>query len=186
MILCGDDIDREVRQGRIIIDPYDPARIEPNSYGFHLGRNLLTYADDILQPDRHPEVQASVIPDEGRVFYPQKLYLMQTMEVMGSDHYASTLYANLSTAAMGVWLQVSAPLGHTGAVICWTLEVRVLHPVRLYRGCGLARLHSGDRREACLLTKAATRGATPCKHHACFRMSGGPMAGSKRHDLDRT
>lgn len=39
-----------------------------------------------------------------------------TMEAMGSAHYAATLYASRSVSTLGVWIQFSAPLGHSGAV----------------------------------------------------------------------
>jgi len=51
---------------------------------------------------------------------------------MGSDFYAQTLHANLSTSLMGMWIQFSAPLGHTGAIINWTLEIMVAQPVKVY------------------------------------------------------
>lgn len=42
-MLTGDKIDKEVRKGNIIIDPYDTSRINPNSYNLRLHNELLVY-----------------------------------------------------------------------------------------------------------------------------------------------
>lgn len=34
--------------------------------------------------------------------------------------------------ALGIWVHVSAPLGHVGHAIRWTLEIRAARPVRVY------------------------------------------------------
>ncbi len=48
MILTGKEIEKEVKRKRIIIDPFDPSFVELNSYGFHLGRELLVYRESII------------------------------------------------------------------------------------------------------------------------------------------
>lgn len=42
-MLTGDKIDKEVKKGNIMIDPYDTARINPNSYNLRLHNELLVY-----------------------------------------------------------------------------------------------------------------------------------------------
>ena len=140
MILTGESIAREVAAGRVVIDPFDPWHIEPNSYGFHLGRRLLCGDDPVSDARRPPSTTRIEIPESGLVLLPQHLYLGETLETMGSPHYAATLYANRSTSCMGMWIQVSAPLGHTGAVIPWTLEIVVAHPVRVYPGMLIGKI----------------------------------------------
>jgi dCTP deaminase len=51
---------------------------------------------------------------------------------MSSPHYAATLLARRSTSTAGLWIQYSAPLGHTGAIIPWTLEITAIHPIIVY------------------------------------------------------
>jgi dCTP deaminase len=51
---------------------------------------------------------------------------------MGSSGHAAELYARLSTSLLGMFIQTSAPLGHTGAIIPWTLEIVVTQCVRVY------------------------------------------------------
>ena len=132
MMLTGSEIMRMVDAGGIVIDPYDPAMIEPNSYGFRLGESLLEYKEQVIDPTQKLDYIEHQIGEEGFVFHPGRFYLGHTYERIGGVDYASELFANLSTAMCGVFLQTSAPLGHTGAVIRWTLEITVAHEVRLY------------------------------------------------------
>jgi dCTP deaminase len=132
LLLTGTEIERERQRGVITIDPFDPECVEPNSYGFHLGASLITYPEDVLDPSRVPTTETLTMGPEGNLFEPGRLYLGVTAERMGSTEHAATLYANRSAATLGVWIQHSAPLGHCGAVIPWTLEIRVAQRVRLY------------------------------------------------------
>ncbi|HET8641151.1 MAG TPA: hypothetical protein VFM37_04390 [Pseudonocardiaceae bacterium] len=140
MILTGHDIDREVRAGRIHIDDYDPERLEPNSYGFRLARELVWYEQDVIDTREQCVPTTVAMPDEGYLLLPGRFYLGCTMEAMGSPHYAATLYAARSVSTLGAWIQFSAPLGHSGAVIPWTLEIAVTHPTRLYPGQIIGKL----------------------------------------------
>ncbi|NDZ78902.1 deoxycytidine triphosphate deaminase [Streptomyces sp. SID10853] len=140
MILSGPEILSEVRAGRIHIDDFDPERIEPNSYGFRLAEDILWYEQDIIDCFEPPKAHQVTMGSDGMVLEPDRLYLGGTMEAMGSPHYAAELYACLSTSAMGIWIQYSAPLGHSGAVFPWTLEIKVAHPVRVYPGMMIGKL----------------------------------------------
>ena len=134
MILTGPELSRQVKDGRIVIDPFDESQVEPNSYGFRLGRHIISYRDALLDARRQPSHAHHTIPDSGLELRPGNLYLGSTAEVMGSDHYAATLYARRSVSTLGMWIQFSAPLGHTGAIIAWTLEIRVAAPLTVYPG----------------------------------------------------
>lgn len=140
MILTGKDIHREVRAGRIHIDDFDPERLEPNSYGFRLSDQLIWYDREILDCLEPAPVVRQTIGADGFVFEPGRLYLGSTMEAMGSPHYAATLYARRSISTLGVWIQFSAPLGHSGAIFPWTLGIAVAAPVRLFAGMVIGKL----------------------------------------------
>jgi dCTP deaminase len=141
MILTGDEIAREVNCGRIHISPFSADQVEPNSYGFRLGSDFMYYDAlivDALQ-ERPPEVRFA-ITESGHVLEPGRFYLGRTLETMGSDHYAATLYARRSVSTMGMWIQFSAPLGHTGAIIPWTLEITVAHQIIVYPGMLIGKI----------------------------------------------
>ena len=48
MILSGKEIEREVKNGNIVINPFNPSQVNPNSYNLTLHNELLVYEDDIL------------------------------------------------------------------------------------------------------------------------------------------
>jgi dCTP deaminase len=140
MILTGAEIKRMVAQRRIVIEPYHEEQVEPNAYGCRLGDTLLEYSGRDIDAHRPPEVTEHRIPPEGFVLMPNRFYLGSTLERIGGIDFASELYANRSAAVFGIFVQTSAPLGHTGAVIRWTLEILVAQPVRVYAGSKLVKL----------------------------------------------
>ncbi|MEU0603870.1 deoxycytidine triphosphate deaminase [Streptomyces sp. NPDC006393] len=140
MILTGPEIRAEVEAGRIHISDFDPERLEPNSYGFRLAEDVLWYDGDVIDCFEAPRARATTMGPDGMVLRPGRLYLGGTMEAMGSPHYAATLYACRSASTLGIWIQYSAPLGHSGAVFPWTLEMKVAQPVRVYAGMTIGKL----------------------------------------------
>lgn len=132
MILTGERIYEEVKNKRIVIEPFNEKNIEPNSYGFHLGNEILVYQNTVIDAKKQLKYKKHLIDEDGFVLEAKKFYLCSTMEKMGSDFYAKTLHARCSTAIMGMWIQFSAPLGHIGAIINWTLEITVAHDIRIY------------------------------------------------------
>jgi len=140
MIITGDEILKYWRSGEIMIDPFTSDRLEPNSYGFRLGQDLKVYDDPILDSAKKSDSSSFNITDDGFLLMPDTLYLGHTHEKIGSPNFAMTLYGNRSTAAMGIWIQHSAPLGHIGSFGVWTLEIRVTQPVRIYREMTIGKI----------------------------------------------
>jgi dCTP deaminase len=140
VILTGSDIHREVLAGRIHIDDYDPERVEPNSYGFRLAREIITYDTDEIDLRDPVASHTTVMDDDGMVLERGRFYLGGTMEAMGSPYYAATLYACRSVSTLGMWIQFSAPLGHSGAMFPWTLEIATACAIRVYPGMIIGKL----------------------------------------------
>ncbi len=140
MILSGSEIALRFYAGDIQIEPYDETYLEPNSYAFHLGERLLEYDELIVDPRVQHVLNETVIPPEGYILKADRFYLGHTHEKIGGLRFASELYANHSTAALGIWVQSSAPLGHTGAVISWTLEICVAQDVRVFPRMRLGKI----------------------------------------------
>ena len=79
MLLSGDEI-RQRLNGDIKIDPFDPERLNPNSYNLSLHNELLTYEEVVLDaasPNRYRRLE---IPPEGFTLQPGQLYLGRTVE----------------------------------------------------------------------------------------------------------
>jgi dCTP deaminase len=140
VILTGSEIEAMLKAGQIVIEPYDAQYVEPNSYGFHLGEKLLQINDDIVDPTIPSSTSEITIPEDGHVLQPGCFYLGHTLERIGGVRVSAELFANHSTAAMGLWVQTSAPLGHVGAVINWTLEICVSQAIRVYPRMRLGKI----------------------------------------------
>ena len=133
MILTGTAIHEEWERGDIVIDPFDRAQLNPNSYNFRLGDRLRTYTDEPLDPKRPNAYTEASIPPQGFVLQPGRLYLASTLEVMGSHKYAPTFAARSSVARLGLFINLSASLGDIGFIGQWTLQLFSIHALCIYR-----------------------------------------------------
>lgn len=129
MILTGPKIIEAYKAGRITIDPYDPAQINPNSLDYRLGPDLKKF--DHFNGEK-AVFKTIPFPEEGVVLSPHEMYLGHTLETIGSDTYAMSLIGRASIGRLGLFLQVSADLGHTTSSHQWTLEIVATKPIRIY------------------------------------------------------
>lgn len=146
MILTGKEIEREVKAGRIVINPFDPKHCNPNSYNFHLGDTLKVYVKNdrsilgeectpwYLETRRDNPTREIKIPEEGIVLEPGVLYLGHTIEVIGSTHYVPQMAARSSTGRLGLFIFLNSGLGDVGFMGQWTMEMYVVHPLLLRPG----------------------------------------------------
>lgn len=132
MILTGDEIKAHVLTGDITIYPFDDGRVNPNSYNYRLGGELLVHDDDILEPVGTPIWRAVRFPETGYTLRPGRLYLGHTYERIGSTSFVTSLIGRSSMGRLGLFLQITADLGHVGAVHGWTLELSVVQPLIIY------------------------------------------------------
>jgi dCTP deaminase len=128
VILTGSAIAQEHRRGVITIDPFDKQHVNPNSYNFHLHHRIL------VRTSEKDEWHMQTIEACGIVLSPRRLYLAATAEVIGSEGYVVTLLGKSSIGRLGVFLNITADLGHLGCRSRWTLEMTVVQPVRVYAG----------------------------------------------------
>jgi deoxycytidine triphosphate deaminase len=140
MILTGLDIDSKVKTKEIIISPYHEEQVNPNSYNFRLGAVIKVYNSFPLDPKVINSVEEIIIPEEGYVLQPNRLYLASTEEVMGSNFYAPTFAARSSIARLGLFINLSADLGDIGYIGQWTLQLFTIHPLRIYRGMRIGQI----------------------------------------------
>lgn len=140
MILSGKQIALERSAGRIVIEPFDEAAMNPNSYNFTLADRLVVYADEMLDASADNPTIELRIPPEGLILRANRLYLAATREVMGSEHFAPTFAARSSIARLGLFINLSAPLGDIGFVGRWTLQLYPTHDVRVYAGMQIGQM----------------------------------------------
>jgi dCTP deaminase len=126
MILSRSEIDRQVSLGRITIVPYEPAQLNPVSYNYRLGTEIMEQHTQ----SRRPEIM--LIPAKGYLLRPDRLYLASTAEEIGSSDFVVSLIGRSSVGRLGLFVQLAADLGNLGAVHRWTLELHCVQPILVY------------------------------------------------------
>ncbi len=132
MILTGTEIEKQVSAGNICLAPFDRRQLNPNSYNYRLGPLLRLPQVDV--ETGAVSFETTRIPEMGYVLHPGTMMLGHTLESVGSRRYAMSLIGRSSLGRLGLFLQVSANLGHTTSDHCWTLELVAALPIRLYAG----------------------------------------------------
>jgi dCTP deaminase len=131
MILSGEKI-RENLGDRIIIEPFDEANLNPNSYNLTLHNELLTYEEVVLDMKQRNRVRRLTIPEEGLVLNPSQLYLGRTVERTETHDLVPMIEGRSSIGRLGLFVHVTAGIGDVGFRGCWTLEIFAVQPVRIY------------------------------------------------------
>ncbi|MCB1172447.1 MAG: dCTP deaminase [Leptospiraceae bacterium] len=139
MILTGPEI-RAQMGTNIVIEPYDPALLNPNSYNLRLHDELLVYSQHQLDMKKPNPTEKLQIPAEGLEIQPGKLYLGRTIEYTETHHYVPMLEGRSSIGRLGMFVHVTAGFGDVGFKGYWTLEISVIQPVRIYAGVGICQI----------------------------------------------
>lgn len=132
MILSGREIKKQIEAGAIHIEPFDVRLLNPNSYNLRLHNELLVYTDEILDMKRPLNTETIIIPEDGLVLQPGRLYLGRTYEHTSSQSYVPMLEGRSSVGRLGLYIHVTAGFGDVGFAGYWTLEIQCVQPVRIY------------------------------------------------------
>lgn len=132
MILTGSAIRDAIASGEIVFDPFVDNAVNPNSLNYRLG-------DEIFRVRQKKGVenaeQVKMRPKRGRYLLRKgNLYLGHTLETIGSTVYVTSLIGRSSIGRLGLFVQVSANLGHVGAIHRWTLELVPVIDIYVYPG----------------------------------------------------
>ncbi len=140
MILSDKKILDEMKQGSIVIKPFNRKFLGSNSYDVHLGKYLAMYEDEILDAKIHNKVKHFEIPKEGTLLIPSKLYLGVTEEYTETHRHVPFLEGKSSIGRLGIDIHATAGKGDVGFCNTWTLEISVRQPVRVYAGMPIGQL----------------------------------------------
>lgn len=143
MILSGREIERHMGK-EIVIEPYDPKRLNPNSYNLSLNRELLVYENRLLDMKVPNPVEHLIIPDEGLVLDPNRLYLGRTNEFTKTDRFVPMLEGRSSIGRLGLFIHVTAGFGDVGFAGYWTLEIFCVQPIRIYPNVEICQIYYHD------------------------------------------
>ncbi|MEU5869274.1 MULTISPECIES: dCTP deaminase [unclassified Nonomuraea] len=140
MILTGPEIIQATGDGRIDISPFSLDQVNPNSYNVRLGDTLLTYPDVVVDAHEANRTQAVSIDEKGFVLQPDELYLGHTVERVGSDVYVPLLFGRSSVGRLGLFVEITAPIGDIGFHGQWTLMLSPVRPLRVYPGMKIGQI----------------------------------------------
>lgn len=143
MILSGKEIKKHIGK-EIIIEPFEESRINPNSYNLTLANELLVYDNDILDMKKLNATSNIIIPEEGLVLMPNRLYLGRTNEYTSTNHYVPMLEGRSSTGRLGLFIHVTAGFGDIGFAGYWTLEIFCVQPVKIYPNVEICQIYYHD------------------------------------------
>ena len=132
MILTGKEIQKEIKKGRIIIDPFNVEDVETNSYDFHIDNTLYTYKKNILDPTEENPLEELKIPTSGLILSPKKIYIGKTKEKIGSNYFVPIIKGRSSTGRLGIFVNITADLIDLGSIQRPTLTIHVVQPVKIY------------------------------------------------------
>lgn len=140
MILSGKEI--QSRAGKdIVIDPFNPNRLNPNSYNLSLHHELVVYQDRELDMKRENPIENLSIPEEGFLLEPNKLYLGRTQEYTETNNLVPMLEGRSSVGRLGLFIHVTAGFGDVGFKGFWTLEIFCVQPIRIYTGVEVCQIY---------------------------------------------
>ncbi len=131
-MLSGDEIIKQVKEGNIVIEPFDEKMVSSNSYYLHIGDELVVYEEDVLECKKPNKTKTIKIPEEGYVLQPGQLYLSRTLEYTENPKYVPLLNGRFSLGALGITVHITAGFGDLGFKGTWTLEIFCIKPVRIY------------------------------------------------------
>lgn len=152
----------------ITITPFDPRLCGPNSYDVHLSDRLRVYDRVVPTTPGFPPTVYELpptydypldmradnptreirIPESGLVLVPGTLYLGSTVERTVTSGLTPWLDGRSSVGRLGIHIHVTAGRGddafgeasETDGGSSWTMEIHVVHPVRVYAGVKIGQL----------------------------------------------
>jgi dCTP deaminase len=131
LILTGKEIERRLGKD-IIITPYEEKLLNPNSYNLRLSEDLLVYKKFPLDMKNPNDTDKIIIPAEGLLLEPGMLYLGRTLEYTETHNLVPMLEGRSSIGRLGMYVHVTAGFGDVGFKGFWTLEISVIHPLKIY------------------------------------------------------
>lgn len=149
-ILLHEQILKYYKNKKIHIHPFVEKHIGPNSYDVRLGPVLKVYdlsenncldVLDVLDVRKENKTLSFEIPEDGLILRPGVLYLGYTMEEIGSDYFLPMYEGRSSMARLGIESHISAGFGDVGFKSQWTLEIQVVHPIKVYAGMRIGQVY---------------------------------------------
>lgn len=141
MILTKSSIMKEIKNKKIVLDPYHEEQLGPNSYNLQLYNELLVYDEVVLDPKKKNKTKRIRILPHGYTLEPGVLYLGRTLEYTETHTHVPLIEGRSSWARLGLSVHVSAGFGDVGFCGHWTLEMTVVQPMIIYPFVQIAQIY---------------------------------------------
>jgi dCTP deaminase len=149
VLLSDRDILAEIESKRVVVEPYDPAMIQPSSIDFRLDRFFRVF-ENHRYPHIDPAVDQSDLTrevepagDEPFILHPGEFVLGSTLEVVTlPDDLAARVEGKSSLGRLGLLTHATAGFvdpGFSGHVTLELANVATL-PIKLYPGMKIGQL----------------------------------------------
>ena len=149
MLLSDRDIEASIEAGRIALDPYDPAMVQPSSVDVRIDRYFRVF-ENHRYPHIDPAADQSDLTrevepdgDEPFILHPGEFVLGSTLEVVSlQDDVAARLEGKSSLGRLGLLTHSTAGFidpGFTGHVTLELSNVATL-PIKLWPGMKIGQL----------------------------------------------
>jgi dCTP deaminase len=149
VLLSDRDIRAELDSGRVVLDPYDAAMVQPSSVDVRLDRYFRLFDNHkypVIDPaEEQPELTrlVEVAPDEAFVLHPGEFVLASTYEVVTlPDDLSARLEGKSSIGRLGLLTHSTAGFidaGFSGHVTLELSNVATL-PIKLWPGMKIGQL----------------------------------------------
>jgi dCTP deaminase len=149
MILSDRDIRAEIEAGRIVVDPYTPAAVQPSSVDLHLGNRFRVFRNNrtaVIDPRAdQPELTelVEIAGDEPFILHPGEFVLGATFErVALPDDIVARLDGKSSLGRLGLLIHSTAGYVDPGWDGTLTLELSNVAnlPIKLYDGMKIGQI----------------------------------------------
>lgn len=139
MILTGNEIIKRMNKD-IFIEPFNLERINPNSYNLSLTDELMIYTEEVLDPKKENNTKKIIIPEEGYVLEPGKVYLARTAEYTKTYNLVPMIIGRSSLGRMGLAVHVTSGFGDVGFCGYWTIQLVCVQPIKIYSGMKICQI----------------------------------------------
>src|SRR3954454_18451743 len=148
-VLSDGTIRRLVEEGRIAVEPWDPALVQPASIDLRLGDSFRVFhnhrvtAIDLRDPPKNLTEEGVIGHDEPFAIHPGEVVLGRTLErVRIPDDVVARIEGKSSLGRLGLIVHATAGFVDPGFEGTLTLEITNLTrvPIKLYAGLPIAQL----------------------------------------------
>lgn len=141
MILGKQAIKKAIERKEIVLSPFNPKNLGPNSYDITLANKLFTYKDIYLDSEQNNELIEYKLDKHGKwLLKPGILYLGSTVEHTESHAHVPMVEGRSSIGRLGIRIHATAGFGDCGYIGHWTLEIDVVQPVTIKPGIRIGQI----------------------------------------------